>query len=180
MPSFLPSGYGTSNVSAAGAAASDLFAGFAASDKIKGDELEAQNYDEAATLAGQNAQFTEMSTGIQTSQADREMYLNLGKTKSEIAGGGFAESGSGLDILRSSASQGALQKAVLNEQGLITEAGYQEQQQSYENMASAANAAAKGEGIAQIGDFVAGGINALAALTPGATHQPPPPLAEKD
>ncbi len=47
-----------------------------------------------------------------------------------MAGAGLGESGSALDILRDSASQGALTKATLGQQGLINEAGYQEQQQS--------------------------------------------------
>ena len=147
-----------------GAATSDIFAGLAASDKIKGDELEQQSYSEAASLASQNAQFTAMSTGIQESQAQRELYLNTGKTQSDVAGAGFAASGSGLDILRSSVQQGSLQKAVIGQQGMITEAGYQEQAASYTNMAEAANAAAKGESVAQTGDFIAGGISAVAGI----------------
>src|SRR5689334_8473553 len=110
-----------------GAGVGDIFAGFAASDKIKGDLAEASSYDEAAQLALQNEQFTKMSTAIQTAQSDRELFLSLGKTQAELGGAGLALSGSGLDILRSSASQGALQKAVIGQQGLITEAGYAEQ-----------------------------------------------------
>ena len=48
-------------------------------------------------------------------------------------------------MLRSSASQGALTRAVLGQQGLVTEAGYQEQAQSCQSMASAARAIAAGE-----------------------------------
>ncbi len=121
-----------------GAAASDLFAGFAASEKIKGIQLEGQAYTEAAQLARQNVEYTKMSTGIQEAQAERELYGSLGRTEAQVAGAGFAAGGSALDILRSSASQGALQKAVIGEQGLITEAGYQEQARSYDLMASAA------------------------------------------
>jgi hypothetical protein len=40
--------------------------------------------------------------------------------------------------LRSSASQGALNRAVLSHHGLITEADYQEQAQSYPTMQQAA------------------------------------------
>src|ERR1019366_2908418 len=47
---------------------------------------------------------------------------------------GFGEGGSGGDILRSSASEGALNRAVLVQQGHITEAGYQEQADSYTAM----------------------------------------------
>jgi hypothetical protein len=147
-----------------GAAASDIFAGFAASDKRKGDELESQNYSEAATLALQNEQFTKTSTGIQTAQNEREVSMSLGKTQAEVAGAGFADSGSAVDILRDSASQGALKSAVINQQGFSTEAGYQEQAESYTNMANAADAAAKGESLAQVGDFVSAGISAVAGI----------------
>jgi hypothetical protein len=44
-----------------GAGVSDIFQGFADETKAKGDILEGQAYGEAAQLAGQNAQFTEMS-----------------------------------------------------------------------------------------------------------------------
>jgi hypothetical protein len=57
--------------------------------------------------------------------AERATYQSMNQTKADIAGGGFAASGSGLDILASSASQGALQQSVIQQQGLITEAGYE-------------------------------------------------------
>jgi hypothetical protein len=41
----------------------------------------------------------------------------------QVAGDGFAASGGALDILRSSAAQGTIAKAVTGYQGLITEAG---------------------------------------------------------
>jgi hypothetical protein len=175
MPFFSPFG-GSSNPNGGGissstftdlgAATSDIFAGFAAGDKIKGDELEQQNYTEAAAFAEQNEQFTAMSTGIKEAQQNREITQSIGKTQAEVAGAGFAQSGSALDILRSSAQQGSIAKAVTSEQGQITEAGYAEQAQSYTNMAAAAGDAAKAENIARTGDFIAGGINAVAALVP--------------
>jgi hypothetical protein len=48
-----------------------------------------------------------------------------GGIQASTAGSGFQASGSSLDILRDSASQGAIAHAVLGQQGLITEAGYQ-------------------------------------------------------
>lgn len=156
--------FGASNVNAAGTAVSDIFAGFGTQFQIQGMEEEKANYYAAADLATQNEQYTKMSTAIQQAQSDRELYLSLGRTKSEVAGAGFAESGSALDILRSSASQGALQKAAIGEQGLITEAGYQEQAQAYQNMASAIGSAEKGANLAEIGSFVGAGISAIAAL----------------
>jgi hypothetical protein len=53
---------------------------------------------------------------------------------------------------------------VISEGG--TEAGYEEQATAYTNMMNAANAGAKGESVAQTGDFIAAGISAIAAITP--------------
>jgi hypothetical protein len=130
--------FGNATFSDIGTAVSDIFAAQGDVLKAKGAEFEQKSYLEAADLAKQNEQFTEMSTAIKESQADRNLYQALGQTKADVAGAGFAQSGSALDILRESASEGAMTKAVLGEQGLITEAGYKEQAQSYTDMASAA------------------------------------------
>jgi hypothetical protein len=147
-----------------GNAVSDLFAAEGANYKIQGLEAEQQEYEGAAALAEQNVGFTTMSTAIQEAQANRELFLSMGRTQGQVAGAGFAASGSALDILRSSASQGALQTAVLGEQGLITEAGYQEQAQSYAQMANAAGAAIQGEKLAQEGSLIGAGISGASSL----------------
>jgi hypothetical protein len=135
----------SSTFSSIGGAVGDLFA--ASGDrstaaglrlKAQGDVLQSQDYDLAATLAGQNEQFTEQSTAIKQSQNDRQIYQTIGGQQADVAGGGFAESGSAIDLLRDSASQGALAHATLSTQGLITEAGYQEQQQTDKNLSQAA------------------------------------------
>jgi hypothetical protein len=150
--------------SSAGAGVSDIFQGFGAESKATGDFAEAANYNLAATYASQEAAFTKQSTAIQEFQETRNLSRSLGQTTADVAGAGFAEAGSALDILRDSASQGALQKAVTSEQGLITEAGYKEEQQSYENMANSAVAAGNAEGRAATGDFIAGGVQAIAGM----------------
>jgi hypothetical protein len=96
-------------------------------------------------------------------QAERQMYSSMSQTRADIAGGGFAASGSGLDILASSASQGALQQAVIQRQGLITEEGYQEQAQSY-NMESAADMAASAEKKAATGAEIGAGFQFAAGV----------------
>jgi len=133
--------FGQQTFSDIGGAASDLFASFGDSAKAEGDFAEARSYSLAAELAGQNEKFTETSTAIKEAQQQREMMGVLGGQQADIASAGFAASGSALDIMRDSAAQGALTHAVLGQQGLITEAGYTEQQKSYENMAAAATAA---------------------------------------
>ena len=126
--------FGSSTFTDLGGAVSDLFAADADKAKAQGDLIEGQNYTLAAGLAGQNEKFTETSTAIKQVQLDRSIYQTIGAQQADIAGAGFANSGSSLDLLRSSAQQGVIQ-----------EAGYQEQQTSYTNMAQAAQIAANAE-----------------------------------
>lgn len=149
-------GAGTFN--ALGGAVSDLFAAQGLRTKAKGSRIEAQEYDLASNLALQNEQFTKTSTAIKDAQAQRGIYQTLGQQQADVAGSGFAESGSALDLLRDSASQGALNKAVLNQQGQIEEAGYEEQSKSYQLMASASRMAADAD------EKAAGGADWAAAL----------------
>lgn len=140
--------FGTGTISNIGGAVQDLFGSEAHELKAKGLRLEGQNYDEAAGFARQNAQFAEISSGIKQAQLDRENYKALGGVQADVAGAGFSLSGSGIDILRDSAAQGALMKAVAGTQGLIQEEGYNVQASSYENMSKAAEFAAQAEDTA--------------------------------
>jgi len=147
-----------------GGAVSDLFAASGYRAKAAGDVFEQQNYQLAATYADQEAQYTEWSTAIKQQQEDRTLYNSLGQTRADVAGAGFAESGSALDILRSSAQQGAQARAVTGEQGLITEAGYEEQAQSYRNMAQAAQVAIDAENKAAQGATWTAAFKGAAAI----------------
>lgn len=141
--------FGPATFNDIGGAVSDIFSADLNAQGLKikaqGDFAEAQNYDLAAGLARQNEQFTEASTAIKQTQAERQIYQTIGEQQAQVAGSGFQASGSALDLLRSSASQGALTHAVLGQQGLITEAAYTEQAQSYTNMAAAARQAGNAE-----------------------------------
>lgn len=143
---------------------SDFFAASADKAKAAGDIAEQQNYQLAGQLANTEDTYTQWSTAIKGMQADREIYQGASREQADVAGAGFAQSGSSLDLLRDSAAQGALQKQVLSEQGLITEAGYKEQSQSYTNMANAAGAAASAENTASTGSLIAGGVKAAAGI----------------
>jgi hypothetical protein len=128
----------------------DIFGGNATAAglrlKAQGDLVEAGNYDLASTLAKQNEQFTEQSTAVKETMAQRQEFLGIGEETTQLAGAGFdTGSGSALDLLRSSAQQGALQKQLIGQQGLITEAGYTEQATAYTNLAGYARMAANTE-----------------------------------
>jgi len=155
-----------------GGAASDIFSSQLGAEsldiKAQGDLAEARSYDMAAQLALLNKQYTVTETGVKQMQADREIYQTISSQRAGVAGGGLAESGSALDLLRSSASQGALSHEIIGQQGLITEAGYQEQHDSYTNMAAAARQAAQEEEdlakkTSLFGD-ITGGIKAVAGI----------------
>jgi hypothetical protein len=152
--------FGNSTFSNASSAVNDLLQGEATRDGLylkaqgtritatgtrlqaTGNRVEGDNYDLAAALAAKNAEYTRESTAVQQTMADRQIYLGIGAARTAIAGSGFAESGSAVDLMRDSATQGALQKHMIERQGEITEAGYDEQAQSYTKLASYARYAA--------------------------------------
>jgi hypothetical protein len=164
----------TSGVSSLSTAASDLFAGeytapaeqaaataqadmataSAQADLLQGqgDVLEGQAYGEAATLANLNAEYTAQSTAINVSQADRALYMNLGTQSAAAGGSGSSGGGSAADILRNSAQQGALNRGVLQQQGLITQAGYTEQAAAYTLQQQASGVAAQAQTVAAGGE----------------------------
>jgi hypothetical protein len=113
--------------------------------KAQGDIAEAENYDLAGALALKNKAYTAESTAIQQMQLDRSIGLTIGGQRAGTAGAGLKSSGSALDLLADSASQGALAKSVLAKQGEITEAGYEEQAASFSTMSRAARMAYSGE-----------------------------------
>jgi len=162
--------FGSSTFSDIGGAVSDLFASSGDKAKAQGDFIEAKDYSLASDLATQNEQFAETSTAIKQAQLDRSIYQTIGGQRADVAGAGFAESGSAIDLLRSSAQQGALTKAVAGQQGLIQEAGYKEQAESYANMSQAATIAGNAENDAAKGSILGAvfkGASAVAGLFTG-------------
>lgn len=164
--------FGNATFADAGGAVQDIFSGIstATQDNIKAQGLaaEGQEYDLAASLAEQNKQFEETSTSLQEAQQQRAVLMGIGKEQTEIAGAGFNQSGSAVDLLAASAQQGALQKATLSQQGLIKEAGYEEQAQSYNIMSATAKQAGTEEAAAgneaEVFGDITGAIKGAASL----------------
>lgn len=147
-----------------GGAVSDLFAAEGLRSKAKGLAFEKQNYLDAAVMSDKNAEFTELSTGIKLAQLDRSIYKSLGQTTADVAGAGFASSGSALDILADSAQQGSLTKSVTQQQGIINEESYRTQAKAYRNMASAADVAIGAANDAAMGADISAGFKGAAAI----------------
>jgi hypothetical protein len=156
--------FGSSTISSAAGAATDLFSAFGDDYKIKGAKIEQAAYQEAAAFARQNVEYTKTATAIKTAQQQREVTGALGATSAAVAGAGFEASGSALDILADSARQGALASATLQAQGQITEAGYQEQAKALDAQAAAAGIAADAAESAKTFSFISAGIKTVAAI----------------
>lgn len=153
--SFLKGGSLSGGISDVGSAVSDLFA-------AEGDQAEAKNYEQAAGLATEEAQFTQLTTGVQEIQQQRQITQALGSETAGYASSGMAMSGTALDVLQSSAEQGALAKQMTQFKGEQQVAAYDEQAASYTEMADAAKNASKGgvfgaivQGVAAIANFAA-------------------------
>lgn len=117
----------------------------------QGNAAQANDFQGASTLATQNAQLAAASTKIQATQTARSVAQSLGTSQADVAGAGFTTSGSALAILRSSASQGALAKSLVNIQGAINENSYAAQAGAYAGEAKAANEASTAGTIGAIG-----------------------------
>ena len=142
-----------------GGAANDLFSS-------QGNAAQANDFQSAAQLATQNAALTAASTRIQEAQTTRTIAQTLGTQAADVSGAGFTESGSALDLLQSSAQQGALSKALINVQGAVTENSYAAQAGAYSGEAAAAKEASTAGtigAIASIGGALVSGTNALAS-----------------
>lgn len=141
-----------------GGAISDLFGS-------QGSAAAATSYTEAASVAAQNEQITAEATSIKEAQQSRQIYQTIGTQKAQVGGAGFAESGTALDLLASSASQGALTKALTAEQGAITENSFSEQAGLYNGMASAATSTSNAQSVGGVLQ-AAGGVISLASAAP--------------
>lgn len=156
--------FGASTIADFGSGISDIFFGSDAHKaKAEGDRIEAENYRLASQYAMRNVGFTEQATALKETQLDRQIYQSLGNERADITGAGVS-GGSSVYLLRDSAQQGALTKAVAQTQGLITEEGYKEQAQSYTNMAKAADVAASAEDEAAKAAEITGGFKIAASI----------------
>lgn len=136
-----------------GGAISDLF-GAAGSAKA------GEAYGKEADIANQNALLAKTSGDIQVAQQQRALTLATGTESAQTAGAGFTNSGSAIDLMRSSVQQGALAKALISNQTAITVAGYQEQAEAAKGQQEGAEMEAKGKA----GGGILGAIGGVASL----------------
>lgn len=146
-----------------GSAAADLL-------EAQGATTSAGTYMQAASVSEQNAAVEAQSTAIQEVQAQRKLYSTVGGQQAEVAGAGFGASGTALDLMRSSAEQGALTQQVTQLQGSLNVSAYQQQAAAETGQAQSAETAASAEtsaaGYAQASGVVSG-IEGVASFIGG-------------
>jgi len=126
----------------------DTFSGFASATEsifgAIGQGKLAKGYAKAAEISLQNEKLSKESTSIKQLMTSREIYKTMGGQRADIAAAGLKNSGSAMDIVRSSAAEGALTKQLISLQGTIEAQGYRQEAESYAAQAQAAKAAKKG------------------------------------
>jgi len=93
----------------------------------KGDTEESSAYTTAEAIANANARLATVGGQVQQAQEGIQIRQTLGSQRAAVAAGGFQESGSALDLLRSSTQQGLLQQQITGINAQEQSAGYQEQ-----------------------------------------------------
>jgi len=95
-----------------GSAVSQLFGAEGAGAVQQGDLAAAADYEKAGKLAFSDAHLAEISGNILNAQLGRKINMATGKVEAQVAASGFTEGGSAGDVLRMSAMEGGLAKAV--------------------------------------------------------------------
>jgi len=103
-----------------------------------GYQQEVGAYTTAGDIAGNNAVVAEVAGNIKGLQERRQLTQTVGSQRAAVASAGFRNSGSAIDIMRSSVQQGALARQLNRAQTDLTKGGYLEE--SAASMAEAAGA----------------------------------------
>lgn len=141
-----------------GGAVDDLTGAIGSFSAAKGYKAQAKGYDAAAEISRVNKEIASEAAGIQAFSADRDIYKTLGAQRAAIGANGLSASGSALDVLRDSATQGSLTKQLLGRQSAIESLSYDQEAASFEMQAAAARNAASSSKKSGIGGLVKTGL----------------------
>lgn len=123
---------------------------FGGSVQSTGYQKEADLYNQAADLENWNVQYSQESTRVKEILAARQAQKVIGAQTAAVGAAGFEESGSNLYLRRDSEAQAAITRGMIDVQGGIEAANFQEQGIAYKAQAAGAEAqaqAAQGGGI---------------------------------
>jgi hypothetical protein len=115
--------------------------GVSEGDIAAGDAAEAGAYTDAGNIARANARLALVGGDIEQAQEQIKLGTTLGSQRAAVAGGGFAESGTALNLLRSSTQQGHLEQQITGVNATLQSGGFEEQGAASDAEAAAATAA---------------------------------------
>lgn len=141
-----------------GGAVGDLLSGEATAQS---DQMKAQADFAEAQVYGLEGEEATVNSNITRAQTQRQAYQASSATQSEISNAGFQLSGSGLDIMRENAQQGALQQAMSWEKGQTEIDTAAIEQQAATNAGNAEESMAS---TASTDGLITGGIKAVAGI----------------
>ena len=126
-----------------GQAAQDLYAAQGETLEATGSTEEESQFTTAAAIAGQNARLAAAAGGVTEAQQNLAINKTIGAQQAGVAGAGFANSGTNLNLLRASKQQGALTTQLTQTQTEMEQGGYLQQQSAATAEATAAGTAAQ-------------------------------------
>lgn len=143
--------------SATGSLFSDIGGAIQAFGAAQGAKSAAGLYDYAGDRAKEEAQATLYAGQIKDTLAERQAAGVIGAQQAAVAGSGFAESGSALDLLRESRINAAIQQGAINWQTNQQYNGFIAQESMDRMQASAARTAASN-------DMIGGYLDSVSAV----------------
>lgn len=154
----------TGAFSSAGGAVDSFFGSKASAATAAGARAAAAGLRAAAGIAQNNLGIEEQSIGIKQLSASRSIFQTDSSMRANIAGNGFAEAGSAMDLLKDSATQGDLQHSLVSQQGEIDLNSIKTQVLSLNTQADQQDAAAAAASNGSMISGVIKGVTAAAQL----------------
>lgn len=137
-----------------GGAISDLFA-------AQGAQASETAFKTAAQIETENARIEQASTAIKEQATARQLYRTVGAQKAGYGAANLKESGSAIDVLKSSMQEGAIQQALVGEQGQINENSYLQQAAADTGLANSAGSQASADKAGGILGGIAGAVSSI-------------------
>jgi hypothetical protein len=139
----------------------DIGAYVGAQYTIRGEEMAAAGFDEAANIAFLNEEQASAAGKLQQVQTARQVFKTAGAGIASAAGNGLRMSGSAENILRNTHEQGAIANQLIGTQTQIEVNGFIQQMKADQMEAQQAREAAAAAKSSQIGDLIGAGVNAI-------------------
>lgn len=130
------------DLTAAGQGISAVGSLFGSQVKASGYQQEANLYGQAANLENLNELYAESGTGVKEALTARQANKVIGAQEAAVGAHGFENAGSNLYLLRDSQAQAGIARGMVNVQGGIEAANFQEQELGLKAQQAGAQAAA--------------------------------------